>query len=132
MRDGYVPNLKVPGKKGPSARMWLTLLLCVVLPPVGLILLWGGVRCPVRGKVWMTILSAAIMVAAMTLFLESRNQSALVVPPAAVTYSYTQPTPTAQPTPVPVPNQAVGGEEQGQMDPEQGLADGVIPANPLG
>ena len=98
MREEYVPNLKVPGKKGPSHKMWLTALLCLALPPVGLVLLWGGARCPLRGKLWLTALSVAVMVTAMTLVLEWQNQSAYTVVPQPTGYNLAQPAATVQTT----------------------------------
>lgn len=137
MREEYVPNLKVPGKKGPSHKMWLTALLCLALPPVGLVLLWGGARCPLRGKLWLTALSVAVMVTAMTLVLEWQNQSAYTVVPQPTGYNLAQPAATVQTTPVPAQNQgenqsqAQGGEPAQNQQQESGLAEGVIPANPL-
>lgn len=126
MRDGYVPNLKIPGKKGPSGKMWLTLLLCVALPPLGLILLWGRARCPLRGKLCMTLVGVAVMVVAMTAYMEWRAGIGYVVPQPPITHTYGVATP-APATAVPAPGYpAVGGD--GAQD---GIPEGVIPANPL-
>ena len=136
MREEYVPNLKVPGKKGPSHKMWLTALLCLALPPVGLVLLWGGARCPLRGKLWLTALSVAVMVTAMTLVLEWQNQAAYTVVPQPTGYNLAQPAATVQTTPVPAQNQAgeaVQSQAQtGEAEQQTAVMDGVIPSNPLG
>lgn len=137
MREEYVPNLKVPGKKGPSHKMWLTALLCLALPPVGLVLLWGGARCPLRGKLWLTALSVVVMVTAMTLALEWQSRSAYPIVPQPAGYDLAQPAPQVQTTPVPAQtqgenqSQAQGGEPAQNQQQESGLAEGVIPANPL-
>lgn len=136
MREEYVPNLKVPGKKGPSHKMWLTALLCLALPPVGLVLLWGGARCPLRGKLWLTALSVVVMVTAMTLVLEWQSRSAYPIVPQPAGYDLAQPAPQVQTTPVPAQNQA--GEaaqsqaQTGEAEQQTAVMDGVIPANPLG
>lgn len=136
MREEYVPNLKVPGKKGPSHKMWLTALLCLALPPVGLVLLWGGARCPLRGKLWLTALSVVVMVTVMTLALEWQSRSAYPIVPQPAGYDLAQPAPQVQTTPVPAQNQA--GEaaqsqaQTGEAEQQTAVMDGVIPANPLG
>ncbi len=138
MREGYVPNLKVPGKKGPSHKMWLTALLCLALPPVGLVLLWGGARCPLRGKLWLTALSVAVMVTAMTLILEWQNQAVYPVVPQPTGYSLAQPAPTVQPSaqvqtaPAAQAPAQSGTAATAQPQDQAAVPEGVVPANPLG
>lgn len=137
MREEYVPNLKVPGKKGPSHKMWLTALLCLALPPVGLVLLWGGARCPLRGKLWLTALSVAVMVTAMTLVLEWQSRSAYPIVPQPAGYDLASRRLRSRPRRSPAQtqgenqSQAQGGEPAQNQQQESGLAEGVIPANPL-
>ena len=116
MRTDYVPNLKAPRRKGPSKRMILAILLCIILPPVGLVLLWGGVKCPIRGKLLMTLISALILVALFTAFLVRRERAVTIIPQPVIPQTAATPTPTAAPVPVP-----------GIQVPQ-----GIIPADPMG
>lgn len=122
MRGSYVPNFKAPGRRKPSGLMWVTALLCVALPPVGLVLLWGFTRCPLRGKLLLTLVSALIMTSLLTLYM-LRNQTAppTVPEPPVVTYGIPtpEPTPTPSPSPTPAPSATPA------------LPPGVVPANPV-
>ncbi|MDI9505194.1 MAG: hypothetical protein GX246_02910 [Clostridiales bacterium] len=115
MRVDYVPNLKAPRRKGPSKRMLLTILLCILLPPVGLVLLWGGVKCPVRGKLLLTLISALILVAMFTTFLVRRERAVTIIPQPVIPHVLATPTPAAA---APAPDMQV--------------PQGIIPANPMG
>lgn len=132
MRESYVPNLKVHRRRGPSARMWVTIILCVVLPPVGLMLLWGKVRCPLRGKVWISSISALIMVAELTLILSWQAGKNVVTPQVPVNYIYGEvPSPTAQAPDGVYP--ADPGITAGTPDADlPATVDDIIPANPMG
>ncbi len=47
---GSAPVFQVPKRQKPSARVWVAVLLCALIPPLGLISVWRGLRCPVRGR----------------------------------------------------------------------------------
>ena len=131
MRDSYVPNFKVPGPRKPSGRMWVTILMCVILPPVGLVMLWGRTRCPIRGKVLMTLISVAVMVAVIALVLRFGR-----TPGGQSIYSTVEPTPVAFVTPPPesvadTPDIVGVDPQSGAADPVNGQ-DSVVPANPAG
>ena len=134
MRETYVPNLKAPSRKKPSYRMWLTLLLCVALPPVGLALLWGRVRCPLRGKVWISLVGVTVLVVELTLFLNWQEKASYVAPQVPIVYTYgdtspSSPESTSMPELDSAPDQTVtNGTENGTEDP--GTA--IIPSNPMG
>lgn len=120
-RERYVPNFKAPGRHKPSGRMWLTALLCVGLPPVGLLLLWWKARCPIRGKVLLSILAVAVMVFGLTLLLEARNPAPVVALPTQPVVTYgTTPDPTVAPAP-----ENVAPENGGETP-------ALVPANPIG
>ena len=136
MRESYVPNLRVPPPRKPSSLMWVTVVLCVILPPVGLLLLWGKVRCPLRGKFWISLLSVAVMVTMLTFYLQWRARVAYVVPEVPVAYHYGETGTTQQPAAQQPIIPAYGTDayppvEQAPVDQQQ-LPDGVIPANPMG
>ena len=135
MRDTYVPNFKVPVKRKPSRAMITTILLCVLVPPLGLVLLWGKVRCPLRGKLWISSLSLVCMVAGMALLINWREQASYTPPQIPVTYTYgdVQSAGQAAPTPQGALPDAQGTPSQDAQEPEAEVPnDGVVPANPMG
>ncbi|MEG0935002.1 MAG: hypothetical protein RSJ41_05360 [Clostridia bacterium] len=132
MRDAYVPNFKVPGRKKPSHKMLLTLLLCVLLPPVGLILLWGRATCPTRGKVWISLISVAVMVAGMTYYIGTRAGDDYIVPDAPIAHTYGLATPAPAPSVAPAPVETVEKDAQAGEEVAPETIPGVIPANPMG
>ncbi len=140
MKDLYVPNFKVPGRRGPSASMWITLVLCAAFPPAGLLLLWGKVRCPLRGKVWISAVSVAILVCELTLFLAWREQANYVQPEVPVTRTYgetgTSQAPAATNAPAPGMGQNGGGNAGGATGASGGAdadpGEVIMPANPMG
>ncbi|MBR2571454.1 MAG: hypothetical protein IKE30_04930 [Clostridia bacterium] len=78
--EGYVPNFKVPAKNGPSRLMKLTILLCIVLPPVGLFLLWYKVRCPLRGKALLSVLSLIALTGMLVFGIRLYKRPSVVTP----------------------------------------------------
>lgn len=120
---GNAPVFQVPRRGWPSARVWVTVLLCAALPPFGLIVLWRGLRCPVRGKMLLSLVALISMTAMLTGYIGSRRNLGTVVPLAgAASYAVNEYAPAkgasvaaATPTPAPAPP---------QMTP--------VPANPVG
>ena len=98
-----------PPKKRTARQMFFIIVLCVALPPVGLLLLFGKSRCSARGKV---ILSGVALVC-MTVMLVSCLR--VLHPPKQVGY-------------VPI-NTAVTPIIVGS---EAGVSATPVPANPLG
>lgn len=134
MRDSYVPNFKIPSPRKPSGKMWVTIVLCVLLPPVGMVLLWGRTRCPIRGKVLMTFVSVAVMVAMIALALQfgvnanaRRSIYTNAAPTPAATVVPAMPASTVMPA-NPSKTDSTAGTDGGES-PED-ASDGVIPANP--
>ncbi|MEA4898776.1 MAG: hypothetical protein VB067_14900 [Christensenellaceae bacterium] len=135
MRDTYVPNFKVPVRRKPSRAMITAMLLCVLMPPLGLVLLWGKVRCPLRGKLWISSISLACMVAGMTLLIGWRERANYAPPPVPVTYTYGEAQSAEQALQAPqgaLPD-AQGAPQQDAQEPDaEAPGDGVVPANPMG
>ena len=136
MRDSYVPNLRVPPPRRPSSLMWATVVLCIILPPIGLLLLWGKVRCPLRGKLWISILSVTVMVVMLTFYLQWQARNAYVVPQVPVAYHYGETGAQEQPGMGQgvIPQQGTNAYPVDGQAPatDQQPADVVMPANPMG
>jgi len=92
---GSAPVFQVPKRKRPSARVWIAFLLCVLLPPVGLFVLWRGLRCPIRGKILLSALALVSMTVMLSSFISYQmNQGILIPQQAAGQYAvndYTSP-----------------------------------------
>ena len=81
---GSAPVFQVPKRKQPSGRVWTAFFLCVLLPPVGLFVLWRGLRCPVRGKVLLSMLALVSMTVMLFSFISHQlNQGILIPQPEA-------------------------------------------------
>jgi len=112
---GSAPVFQVPKRGKPSARVWITILMCALIPPLGLIVVWRGLRCPVRGKVLLSLVAFASMTLMLTTYIGHQMDSGILIPPeAAGQYAvndYTSPgsatvmssAPNASPTVTPVP-----------------------------
>lgn len=124
--SGVTPNFQPPTRQTPSKRMWITVALCVLLPPVGLILLWTAARNPLRGKLIISIIALLSMTLMLTLFLLSRQPNPYAqqqdLPPD---YSDLPQMNQTQVTATPMPAAPSDGV---QTD----AAQDVIPANPAG
>ncbi|MDO4547415.1 MAG: hypothetical protein Q4D04_04910 [Clostridia bacterium] len=143
MRNTTVPNFKVPGRKKPSGRMWITIILCVILPPVGLIMLWGRTRCPIRGKVLMTVVSVAAMVGIIAFALNwgATDERQSIYGSVEATPALVIPTPASQADGatgevVPAPEAASdtgvnAGGDAAQTAADTDDANAIIPANPV-
>jgi hypothetical protein len=132
-------NVRLPKRRRTSRRTLVLLILTIVLPPLGLLLLWRIGNCPLRGKVLISLLGVAVMILACMLYIGGQQKVGEDVP---LTYQY--PSLTAAPTQaprqdvvVPPPSPDSIGEDGGAASGEQtggddALPDGVIPANPAG
>jgi hypothetical protein len=80
---GSAPVFQVPRRGRPSARVWVTVLLCAAVPPLGLIVLWRGLRCPVRGKVLISALALLSMTLMLTTYISFRENSGILIPQQA-------------------------------------------------
>ena len=77
------PVFQVPKRKRPSGRVWTAFFLCVLLPPVGLFVLWRGLRCPVRGKVLLSALALISMTVMLSLFISHQLNQGILIPQQA-------------------------------------------------
>ncbi len=80
---GVTPMFQVPKRSHPSARVWVTILLCALLPPLGLIVLWRGLRCPIRGKILVSALALLSMTLMLTTYISFRENSGILIPKQA-------------------------------------------------
>lgn len=133
---GETPLFKTPKRRsGTSNRMLVITILTVLLPPLGLVCLWRGARCPMRGKILLSALGVASMTLIFTIILSGQVQVGDDLP---ISYQYAQTTaaPTAAPAPdgvVDAPGSADGGVDTGEAGATgDELGDGVVPANPAG
>lgn len=115
---GVAPNFQTPSRESPSAAMWITIALCVFLPPIGLIRLWASARNPLRGKLVISIIAVLSMTLMLVIYMSSRQHNSRLIEqeyqlPQAVVL--TTPTPAPAVTPAPQP-----------------ADDGLILANPMG
>ncbi len=126
---GVTPNFQPPTRQTPSTRMWITVALCVLLPPVGLILLWTTARNPLRGKLIISIIALLSMTLMLTLFLLSR-QPKLYGEQQNVPVDYAglpQMNQTVAATPTPAPTAPIEAD-----DVQTDEVSDIIPANPAG
>jgi hypothetical protein len=126
---GSAPVFQVPKRNKPSARVFVTILLCALVPPLGLIIVWRGLRCPVRGKVLLSAVALLSLTVMLTAYIGFQMNSGILIPEQAAgqfaVNDYTASSgstvqssaPTAQPTQTPAP-----------AEPEMTPA----PANPFG
>jgi hypothetical protein len=80
---GNAPVFQVPRRNKPSARVWVAVLLCVLVPPLGLVMLWRGVRCPVRGKLLITAVAFVSLTVMLTVYIRYQMTSGILVPQQA-------------------------------------------------
>ncbi len=80
---GSAPVFQVPRRTKPSARVWVAVLLCILVPPLGLIMLWRGVRCPVRGKLLVTAVALVSLTVMLTAYISFQMNSGILVPQQA-------------------------------------------------
>ena len=122
---GSAPVFKVPRRGVPSARVWVTAFLCLAMPPVGLVLLWRGLRCPVRGKLLLSTVALLSMTMMLTAFIGFRRDSSLLVPiETGGQYAVADQTPTGGPADGGAPAPETPAPAQPQLTP--------VPANPAG
>lgn len=129
---GTATSFQSPRRNRPSTRMWIIALLCVVLPPLGLVGLWRTARCPMRGKLLLSALALASMTLMLVLLISHTVGDPYALPQPGGVYPYAQNdyyAPAAQPsadvqTATPAPA-AENGDAQGAQD-------GIIMANPMG
>lgn len=147
--QGVAPNFQPPSRQTPSGDMWLTIVLCIFLPPIGLIRLWMMARCPLRGKFIISIIALLSLTLMLTVFISLRQQNAQLLeqnqPDVPPTISESTPTPA----PISVENQGgtviqanpaqnapVGNAVNSQLEsselvPEDETVSDIIPANPV-
>ncbi len=104
--SGYVPNFKAPSKSSPSNLMWLIVVLCVFLPPLGLIMLWARARNPLRGKLIVSIIALLSMTLMLTIYISltrNSNYQMQVAPPPFQTTPQVPAGQTADPAPIETP-----------------------------
>ena len=80
---GSAPVFQVPKRKRPSARVWIAFLLCVLVPPVGLFVLWRGLRCPIRGKILLSALALVSMTLMLSSFISYQMNRGILIPQQA-------------------------------------------------
>ena len=125
--SGIAPQFQPPNRQTPSRKMWIIIALCVVLPPIGLILLWTSARNPLRGKLIISIIAVLSLTLMLTLFFTSIKKQPNEIKNPQIDYSYLdQYQQQQQDTPLPSasPQQQVMPEAV-EPEPE------VIPSNPM-
>lgn len=143
------PYIRTPRTQKRTSRTTLVIMLItLLLPPLGLVLLWRAGRCPLRGKVFITMLGIAVMVLAFSLYISRHTPVGIDVPIEYTNLSVT-PVPTEavddgelfiapQPDTDGQPQNGAGtGGSAGQTDgtdlqngQEDPLSEDIIPANP--
>ena len=128
---GSAPVFQVPKRGKPSARVWVTFLFCALLPPLGLIVVWRGLRCPVRGKVLLSLVAFLSMTLMLTTYISRQLNSGILIPQqAAGQYAvndYTASDAGGAIVPTPAPSAATDST-LAPAAPDMTLA----PANPFG
>lgn len=131
------PLFKTPKRQSkPSSRILVIALLTLLLPPLGLICLWRGARCPMRGKILLSIVGLASMTFIFVLIL---NPSTSLTDELPINYQYAAS--TAVPSTAPAPETTLAPQTGDGTDltdentdggGDTGLDDGMAPANPAG
>lgn len=80
---GNSPIFQIPRRRASGARLWVTASLCALLPPVGLVLLWRRLRCPMRGKMLLSAVALVSMTLILSAYIARRQQSEIYVPQQA-------------------------------------------------
>jgi hypothetical protein len=70
----------VPKRGKPSARVWVTFLFCALLPPLGLIIVWRWLRCPVRGKILLSLVAFLSMTLMLSTYIGRQMDSGILIP----------------------------------------------------
>lgn len=86
--SGTAPVFKTPARNTPSGRMWLTIVLTICLPPIGMMLLWHGARCPLRGKILISLIGFASLTVMLVYILGLNNSDTVELTQGVVTYQY--------------------------------------------
>ena len=135
---GSTPVFQAPKRGGPSPRVLVSFLLCARLPPLGLVVVWRGLRCPVRGKVLLTAVAFVSMTFMLTTYIGRQMNSGILIPEQAAgqfaqndytasagTTTVLSATATAAPAPASTGEPTLAPHpEGGEMTP--------APANPFG
>ena len=80
--NAYSPNMSRPGRPSGGKRTALKVVLCVLLPPVGLVWIWRTASFALRGRILASTLAFVSMLV-MCLPLCPGRQATPVTPPAA-------------------------------------------------
>lgn len=109
-KGSYTPNFRAPGRRSivklPRHTL-VQILLILLLPPVGLAVLWRSSRFPMRGRVVLSALAVISMTAMFSLFLSWQTPDPVMPTPAAPAPAASPtPAPTPVPTPTPAPTEA--------------------------
>lgn len=80
---GSAPVFQAPKRAKPSARVWVTFLFCALLPPLGLVVVWRGLRCPVRGKLLLSLVAFLSMTLMLTTYIDRQMNSGILIPQQA-------------------------------------------------
>lgn len=135
------PYIRTPRtQKRTGTKTLVIMLVTLVLPPLGLVLLWRVARCPLRGKVLITALGVAVMVFAFSLYIGGQTPVGIDVPIVYTNLSVTPvPTQSGESGELFIAPQqdAVIGDNTGQTDgaeqkngQENSLSEDIIPVNP--
>jgi len=87
-KTAYTPNMETPTAKKSGSRGKLGVLLCLLLPPVGIAFLWRRGVFRTRGRLLMTAIATLEMALVLSFLLpvsEIITVSPMPAPPAAVT-----------------------------------------------
>ncbi|MGI6174030.1 MAG: hypothetical protein ACOYI8_09075 [Christensenellales bacterium] len=68
---GYSTYFRPPKKKGHATLFW-AILFCVILPPVGLFLVWGRLKCNLRGRLLLSLVAVLCMTVMLATALQMR------------------------------------------------------------
>jgi hypothetical protein len=143
---GNAPVFQVPKRGKPSARVMLGFFLCALVPPLGLVVVWRGLRCPVRGKVLLTAVAFVSMTLMLTTYIGHQMNSGILIPEQAAgqfaqnDYSASAGTTTvlsqaATTAPAPASTQQAAPASTGEAAPTPLPEGGEMtpaPANPFG
>ena len=127
---GVTPQFQPPSRQTPSRRMWITIALCILLPPVGLILLWGTMRAPLRGKIIISIIAVLSMTLMITIFLMSRAHEIGRISNDALSSGIMTTTAPDESTPSTIPQAQPVIVEPSELDED--VNHEFVPANPVG
>ena len=128
--SGVVPQFQVPSRRTPSRLMWIIIALCIVLPPLGLILLWTTARNPLRGKLVISIIALLSMTLMITVYLFNNRPNTYDEKqiPGVSQMQVQESMPPVQTQ----PQGAVIQPDPNAVAPETNQGVEIIPANPAG